>query len=575
MRPFLANVRDGLGEFSKPYSKFAHSDLKSRYDVVTGGGAMASKYLNSLSEKERAELVQTLWVSQKGKCFISGDPIDLNLHAEELDVDHIEPSAHGGKDAPENFALTFASWNRRKQASDLRVARVLSSFQKLVDRCNEENRRPNLGDVLTENGGAKHELPLKRENGSVHFTFSPSADHGLHQVPLYDDPLSGQHYFFANLPIEYLHHDDKINPRSIGANVGGLIEEFFKKRPQLHVVLAWCRMDQSGRVRIQVFDGQHKAAAQILLGVRQIPARIFLDPDIDLLLTTNTNAGTTLRQVAFDKSVQRHLGSSLYLDRVQKYQKAHGLKEEDYSFSEEDLVRFFRGENREMRRYIVDAVRDGITNDPENKLRDYIEFAGKGVEKPLSYSTIEKTFYSLLIGQELLETPLGQGMESGDNPRHLERQQIARLLSQIAEEIFIGKFDPDLGTNRIESKVAAGETIPLDHLIACRLGKEQIVYNWVKLMVHIVQAYFINLGQPVQETRLFQYWFPEALWANLTRFLKNFRGLPIWSNTELARTVFGGRQTNSYWRNVFETGKSPDGVPLLSRPLNLMEMIRA
>lgn len=54
----------------------------------------------------------------------------------------------------------------------------------------------------------------------------------------------------------------------------------------------------------QGFDGQHKATAQVLLRVRALPIRVFVDPDPDLLLTTNTNAGTTLRQVAFDKSVQ-------------------------------------------------------------------------------------------------------------------------------------------------------------------------------------------------------------------------------------------------------------------------------
>ena len=37
------------------------------------------------------------------------------------------------------------------------------------------------------------------------------------------------------------------------------------------------------------------------------------NPDAELLLTANTNAGTTLRQVAFDKSVQRQPDSSILL----------------------------------------------------------------------------------------------------------------------------------------------------------------------------------------------------------------------------------------------------------------------
>jgi hypothetical protein len=154
-----------------------------------------------------------------------------------------------------------------------------------------------------------------------------------------------------------------------------------------------------------------------LLDVKELPVRIFVNPDLDVLLTTNTNAGTTLRQIAFDKSVQRHLGSALYLDRVDRYQKEHNLGDNVFTFSERDLVRHFKGESREMKRYILDAVRDSITHHPENQLKDYVDFGGRGKEKPLSYSTIEKTFYSFFIYQDLLERPLDYRMEERESQR--------------------------------------------------------------------------------------------------------------------------------------------------------------
>lgn len=49
-----------------------------------------------------------------------------------------------------------------------------------------------------------------------------------------------------------------------------------------------------------------------------------------------------------------------------------------------------------MTRYVLDSVRDGITRSPKSKLREFVEYAGKGYEKPFSYSAIEKTFYSKL-----------------------------------------------------------------------------------------------------------------------------------------------------------------------------------
>ncbi len=58
--------------------------------------------------------------------------------------------------------------------------------------------------------------------------------------------------------------------------------------------------------------------------------------------------------------------------------------ENDYSFSEQDLVRFFRGERREMERYIIDAQRDGITHDQNNAILEFVEWAGKAADRPLS-----------------------------------------------------------------------------------------------------------------------------------------------------------------------------------------------
>src|SRR3990172_9142784 len=86
------------------------------------------------------------------------------------------------------------------------------------------------------------------------------------------------------------------------------------------------------------FFGQHKAVAQMLLGVRSLPVRVFLSPDLNTLLEANTNAGTMLRQVAFDKATQRFLGSQIYWEKVDEYRKVTGRQDEDLSFSERDLV---------------------------------------------------------------------------------------------------------------------------------------------------------------------------------------------------------------------------------------------
>lgn len=537
---------------------------------------MPSRYLTSLTESSRKDLSGKLWEAQGHKCFICEKELDLTLHEGTLELDHIEPLSTGGKDEPSNLALVHMSCNRSKLASDLRVARIMSRFGEIKEKCeNLGPNHPNLSDILAVHDGAKFDLSLKIDGATVCYSLSEVGDNRVISTPLHRDELSGMHYFFAYLPIAYMFHDDRINPRAIGANLHKLVEEFFKKRPQLHVSLGWVKIEgNAGKTQVKIFDGQHKAAAQIFLGARNLPVRVFLNPDINLLLTTNTNAGTILRQVAFDKSIQRHLGGTLYWERIGNYQDSLNRERDDFAFSENDLLTFFKGEHREIKRYILDDVRDSITHHPDNKLRDFVDFGGRAREKPLSYSTIEKTFYSFFIYQDTLDNRLDYKVDVGENPRQLEKEQIVHLMNIIAEEIYMGKYDPDLGTSQIEKKLQNGEDIPEGHLIAFRMSKEEILYNWLDIVKKIVIRFFLMQGRPVKEDKLFQYKFTETLWENIRRVVRNLAKLSIWKNKALATTVFGGKQNYDYWHIIFESGKSPQGLQVLPQGINLDDLLR-
>ncbi len=530
-------------------------------------------FLSRQSAEERENLLSSLHSSQNGICFICDEAIDLEIHKNSIDIDHIVPTKLGGKDSPENFALTHSTCNRSKQASNLRIARILHRFSNIRETVKEDNRGPNLQDVFEEYGGSRYDIQFVRKDSEIKFSLPDTGQNKIISSPLFIDDLSGFEYFFTKLPIEYLYHDDKINPRGIGQNISKLINEFHLKRPQLHVSLGWIDLENGNMSKVKIFDGQHKAAAQVFLGTKTLPIRIFINPNPDVLLTANTNAGSTLRQVAFDKSVQRHLGSAQYFDRVERYKKDLGLNEDDYSFSERDLLKFFRGESREMKRYILDAVRDSITHHRDNKLKDYIDYGGRKKERPLSYSTIEKTFYSFFIYSDVLDTPLEYKLEEGENPRELETKQILHLLNLVAEEIFIGKFDSDIGTFRVEYYIQKGEDLPVDHIRAFRMSKEEILYNWLKFIKQVVHYYFLFQGITIQEKKLFQYPFPDPLWDKVAIFLKNLANLPVWINKELSQTVFGGKQNYEFWGTIFETGKSPQGLQVLAEPINFKRMI--
>ncbi len=533
---------------------------------------MASKYLSSLSKDDYSELTKKLWNIQNHQCFICEEEIDLDLNT--TNIDHIVPLANKGKDAEVNFAVTHESCNKSKQDANLKIAKILQKLSKIQKSVHTEtNKSASLKDVLKSYDGSKYEFKYKIEGMELKYSFSGIGDNKTYQAPIYTDNLSKEQTCFIEIPIEYLFHDEIINPRGINNSIGKLIKEFDKQNPQLHLSLA--RIEDG---KLKIFDGQHKAVAQILLGTKKLVVRVFLEPNIDRLTETNTNAGSTLRQIAFDKSIMRQLNNTLYSERVKKYQVAHDLKEDDYSFSEQQLIDFFKGDGANIKKYIIDSIKHSITNAKDNKLKDYIDFEGKAKELPISYSAFDKTILSSFVSAKLvLKTAIDSKTDEGLNPRELEINQIVRVLSILAENIYMNKFLPEIGTARIEKKIIDKKDTDItdDHLIAYRISKEEILYNWLQYLKKVITTYFANTGKMVAEEKIFQTQFDDQIWINIENFVKNLSQLPLWKDRSMASTIFSGKNNYDYWKEIFETGKSLDGAVVLANPLNFIEMIKS
>jgi len=149
-------------------------------------------------------------------------------------------------------------------------------------------------------------------------------------------------------------------------------------------------------------------------------------------------------------------------------------------------------------------------------------------------------------------------------------------LNIIAEEIYIGKFLPEVGVYRIEQKILNGkdQDITDDHLAAYRISKEEVLYNWLQYLKKAIENYFSNTGKLIDINKIFQTPFDEQLWKNIRNFMINLKNLPLWKDRSMADTIFAGKNNYDYWKNIFETGKSPDGAQVLAKPLNFIEMIR-
>lgn len=529
-----------------------------------------SKFLDGLSREEYYALAKKLWNIQSHKCFICEENIDLDLH--QVNIDHIRPLANNGKDDESNLAITHEHCNKSKQDSDLEVARTLAQLSRIIKDAESKKQTPSLKHVLLACGGSKYNFTYKIEKDRLLYSFSDMADISIRSTEVFTDKLSGEKSAFIKVPIEYLYHDEIINPRGLNSSISLLIKEFHKGNPQLHISLA--RLNEG---KIHIFDGQHKAVAQIMLGVRELIIRLFIDTDIDRMTETNMNAGSKLKQIAFDKSIVRQLHDTLYAERIRKYQDDHGLAEDRLDFSETNLVEYFKGERGNIKTYIINSQKNTITRNSSNKLQSYINFEGRGTELPLSYSTFEKTILSAFINPKtILSTNLDYKVDEGHNPRILEKDQTIQLCNIIAEELLIGKYDIDIGTYRLENKIAEGKgnLIPDSHLIACRLFKEEVMYNWVQYLKLLINNYFATTGMMYDSNNLFQQQIPDMLWINIRNFIRSLSELPVWKDRTMAATIFGGKQNYDYWRIIFTTASTPDGKQVLANPLNTIKMIR-
>jgi len=143
----------------------------------------------------------------------------------------------------------------------------------------------------------------------------------------------------------------------------------------------------------------------------------------------------------------------------------------------------------------------------------------------------------------------------------------------MAEEIFVGKYDFDIGARKVEAQVRRGEVIPDEHLRALRMSREEVLYNWLRYVRDLIRRYFLMRGEVVEEEELFQRKFSEDLWGLIRKLVQNMAALPLWLNRPLSATVFGGKQNREYWKVIFQTGRSIEGQGVLVKPLNLDDLI--
>ena len=243
-------------------------------------------------------------------------------------------------------------------------------------------------------------------------------------IPLYNQKLSGKDnfYFFNEIPVEYLENDNLIQLRPLEDKILPLT---FHLRNSVQLLPSLGRLDTK-ECKVKIFDGQHKAVAQIIgNNKKSIACIVFVDPDVSALQTTVFEAHSRFLQQRYKRSHIMDKIAERFKAKVEQWKSIHG----DIPFSEVDIL---RGEGKPIRRkFILASVlgelsgSNAFIDGKYNFEKDFVDTTKKkgARQNPMLWDNYERAI-ALLINLE----PTSESSDSSQNYRADEIENLKYLL---------------------------------------------------------------------------------------------------------------------------------------------------
>jgi len=531
--------------------------------------------IDQMSEVEKKNLIQRIWELQGKICFLCEK--EINLQADNVELDHIIPLADNGPDEEANWALMHAECNNKKRAQNLQLAKAKMRFDKIKEKY---GGAVTTAQFLEEFKGSKEEVFAKIEKNEIKIRFGNED----RMFSILTDPSNDSYKsFFGLLPIEILYHDSELNPRKI-IDIDKLIDEFFMKNPQLHVALCRIHFEESGgKSKVLLFDGQHKTAAQVVLDRKQIFCRVFINPDKDHLKEVNRRAHKELRQIEFFRSVLDTLGQDIFSVKFKEYLESPETKPK----SEKGFIDWIEAEKRpymekNLYHYLKTRIRD--YKEPINKFFTFVEMEkSRSRILPISYDSVEKTFFRWFIDATPCEM---ETLESEDNSykRDIEAKNLVKLMNLFAEKTLEGKFDRNIGAFKIEEQIRKGKNIPDDHLRAFRLYRPAAFVVWCELLKEAIATYLIMNSKITNDmkterkkgkgTRIFWTELDDKDWNAISKMIDKMIKHKIWiDHGETISNAFGQTKLE-FFKRFLEMGEI-EGKKLIDQPIDIQYLLSA
>jgi hypothetical protein len=347
-----------------------------------------------------------------------------------------------------------------------------------------------------------------------------------------------------------------------------MIEEFYNRYPQLQPSIAHIEVaGHSQPSRIMLFDGQHKAAAQLFNNKERLLTRVFVNSDIRLLKDANFRAHTVVAQVHFPDIIEDKVGRDLFKQGFDVYvaQTDPDQGSEQGFIYSLDNASDYRDHLKRYTKY-ESLFGEGL----RHKVLNYVETVWARSKKyPLVYDTLDKTFFRFFLYLQ----PAEDHLRESQHYRKLERQNLSKLMDTFVEEILENRFNTDIGTYKLEQEVAQRpESVPSNHLAAYRICRAAPMIVWMeqleKALVLLLRGHPGYVNDEWADERPLWIEISSERWDKVKKMFKFVREHQIWIekiNREVINAIASTKQSD--WKEILLNGRLPDRAQALYSPL--------
>lgn len=527
---------------------------------------MPRSILDRFTEDERRQLIERLLTVQGHKSYISGKEIDLRI--DQVEVDHIIALDRGGDDDESNWGVVIASENSSKGKRDLQLLRYIYDFRKHREKYLSLKRDFTFGDALGELYPIREEVIYDLTDNAITLKYNLKGKTNVLSYPIISDSLDKSVKSFVGMvPFEILNHDASINPRSI-ADLEVMIEEFYNKNPQLFPSLAILEETSVTKGNIMVFDGQHKAAAQLYLRSGLLFLRVFVNVEKAKIKKTNLRAHTVVAQIHFPKLIEDKVGHDLFSVEFEPFaDKSDHANVSELSFIKQDEI------NTEYRNYLANYYRYNALIDDDGERHSILEYvetiSARSKNYPISYDTLTKTFLRLIYLK-----PSEEKLEKSIPMRIAEISNLRKIMSLFVEKVLKDRFDVQTGIFKIEEKLIEDPNSVLDdHLVGYRICRQAAFLIWINEFRKAVSTLLVARSRYSN-----MMWSDDhVLWAdvnvedfqiigNMFDVIRKHKIWKIKENREILSSLGSTKQSD--WKAMLLDGKLPGREERLFDPLN-------